>query len=349
MQHKFSTAKRSGGRRLARFAGGALAVLAASALFNRAATAAAERRTPPTGCFVDAGGTRLHYIERGSGPAIVLIHGNGSLIQDWEVSGLVERLAVAHRVIVFDRPGYGYSPRPRDRDWMPEVQADAFVAACAALGVERPVVVGHSFGTLPALAWALNHPLALSGVVLLSGYHYPVPRADMLPLFALGTRGVVDVVAHTLAPLQGRLTGPLGNKFIFAPAPITEAYKSEMPFGLMLRPVQLRATAADGLHMLPAAQRLAPRLGELTLPVAVGWGDGDLMVRPGGQSERLAAEVPHARRLELTGVGHMIHHSDPAAVAALIAGVVGIAQAASLPSGPPDLGERFETQFPGVS
>ena len=54
---------------------------------------------------------------------------------------------------------------------------------CQRLGIERPVVVGHSWGTLVALAWALRRPDEVRGLLLLSGYYYPSLRADVV-LFA---------------------------------------------------------------------------------------------------------------------------------------------------------------------
>jgi len=82
------------------------AVLAISALVNRVIAKKAERDNPPTGKFVDIGGVRLHYIERGQGEPLLLLHGNGSMIQDFLSSGLVDKAAERYRVIVFDRPGF---------------------------------------------------------------------------------------------------------------------------------------------------------------------------------------------------------------------------------------------------
>jgi alpha-beta hydrolase superfamily lysophospholipase len=77
----------------------------------------AERKNPPIGNFIECEGVRLHYLERGDpvAPSVVLFHGNGSLIQDLIISGLVDRLARRNRVLCFDRPGFGYSQRPRAR------------------------------------------------------------------------------------------------------------------------------------------------------------------------------------------------------------------------------------------
>ena len=103
--------------------------------------------------LVDADGVRLHYLERGEGLPLVLLHGNGSMIQDFVSSGLVDLAARQHRVIVFDRPGYGHSPRPRGRVWSPQAQADLFRAALERLGVSQAVIMGHSWGQRLPWQW----------------------------------------------------------------------------------------------------------------------------------------------------------------------------------------------------
>ncbi|WP_139216496.1 alpha/beta fold hydrolase [Sphingomonas sp. NFR04] len=69
--------------------GSGAAALAALALFNRASTKRAEADCPPTGHFVEVDGVTLHYVDRGEGPAVVLLHGNGVMLQDFEVSGVL--------------------------------------------------------------------------------------------------------------------------------------------------------------------------------------------------------------------------------------------------------------------
>ena len=89
----------------------AIAILAISALVNWLAAKKAERDNPPTGKFVEVKGVRLHYVEEGEGEPLVLLHGNAGMIQDFACSGLIHRAARRYRVIVFDRPGFGYSDR----------------------------------------------------------------------------------------------------------------------------------------------------------------------------------------------------------------------------------------------
>ena len=156
---------------------GSAAALGGAVIYNRWQARDAERQYPPIGRFLDVDGVRLHYIERGQGDPLVLIHGNGTMIQDFTVSGLVDRLADRYRVIVIDRPGYGYSSRPRQL-WTPYAHARLFREALAQLGVEQAVVYGHSWGTLVAMALALEFPSLVRGLVLGSGYYYPTLRAD---------------------------------------------------------------------------------------------------------------------------------------------------------------------------
>ena len=86
----------------------ATAALGVSAVHAQFAARRAEREHPATGSFVTVDGVRLHYLDPGrTGPTVVLLHGNGTMITEMEISGLVDRLAESHRVVVFDRPGFG--------------------------------------------------------------------------------------------------------------------------------------------------------------------------------------------------------------------------------------------------
>jgi pimeloyl-ACP methyl ester carboxylesterase len=158
----------------------ATATLAAMTAYNIYRARKAEREHPPTGRFVIANGVRLHYIEKGEGPPVVLLHGNVVTAEDFKTSGVLDLLARRHRVIAFDRPGFGYSDRPHGSAWSARAQADLLRAAFVVLGIDHPVVLGHSLGASVALALALNHPQEVRGLVLVSGYYYPTLRADVL-------------------------------------------------------------------------------------------------------------------------------------------------------------------------
>ena len=298
-------------------AGTAAATLVGAGLFNRANARRAEAETPPAGAFVEVDGVRLHYVDRGEGPVVVLLHGNGVMLQDFEVSGVLGLAAEQHRVIAFDRPGFGYSDRPRSTVWTPSAQADLLARALGRIGVERAVVVGHSWGTMVALAMALDHPALVGGLVLLSGYYYGTARPDVVLLSAPAIPIVGDAMAYTVSPLAGLLTGPLGIKASFSPAPVSPKF-AEFPATMSLRPSQIRATAADTALMVPGAVALSRRYGELRLPVVVLAGDGDLIVHVARHAERVVDDIDGAELRVVPGQGHMLHYAVPDQVVAAI-------------------------------
>ena len=297
--------------------GATAALLAGSALFNRASAQKAELETPPAGKFVDVDGVRLHYVDRGEGPVVVLLHGNGMMLQDFEVSGVMGLAATHRRVIAFDRPGFGYSERPRDTAWTPQAQADLLAKALKRIGVKRAVVVGHSWGTLVALAMALDHPETVTGLVLLSGYYFATARPDVFPLSIAAIPFVGDVVAHTVAPLTALISGPAALKASFAPAPVSEKFAS-FPAAMALRSSQVRAAAADTSMMVPGAAALSARYGSLVLPVVIMAGDGDLIVHPERHAKPLAEVIPSAELRMVPNEGHFFHYAVPDEVVAAI-------------------------------
>lgn len=296
---------------------GAAAALAAAALVVRARTQVAERDNPPMGQFIEVNGVRLHYVERGQGQPLVLLHGNGSMIQDFDLSGLIDLASENYRVIVFDRPGYGYSDRPRTTIWTPTAQAKLLHEALVKLGVEQPIVAGHSWGTLVAMAMALEYPTYVRSLVLLSGYYYPSARLDTPLLSPPAIPIIGDLMRYTISPLLGRLMWPAILRQLFGPAATPEHF-SEFPVWMTLRPSQIRASAAESALMIPAAFGLRDRYHELTMPVTIMAGIEDRFVDAHAQSERLHQEIPHSYLNLARGAGHMIHHLAPHEVMAAI-------------------------------
>ena len=139
------------------------AALVLLALVNYSIALLAERRRPPTGRFIEVNGASLHYTDQGAGRAVVLLHGNGVSGDDYKTSGVAERLVGAYRVIIFDRPGFGHTPRPRGQLWRAAEQADLIHAAFVKLDIRDAIIVGHSWGTLVALALADRYPANVTG------------------------------------------------------------------------------------------------------------------------------------------------------------------------------------------
>jgi pimeloyl-ACP methyl ester carboxylesterase len=305
---------------------GAGVALAAMAIFVQRKTRKTERDNPPIGKIIEVGGVRLHYVERGQGQAVVLLHGNGSMAKELEVSGLLDLASKKYRIIAFDRPGYGYSERPRATIWSPLKQAQLLYRALQHLGVDQPVVVGHSWGTMVAVAMALEQPEYVRSLLLLSGYYYPTPRVDVA-LFSPPALPVIgDVMRYTISPVLGRLIWPVMVRKLFAPAKTPERFKKQYPVWMGLRPSQLRATTEEIALMIPSAYKLGRRYHELKMPVVIMAGANDLHVIPKLHSERLHQELPQSELILVPGVGHMIQHSVPQRV------LSAIDQVASIPS-----------------
>ena len=309
--------RKSSGTRTLALGAAALGVLAFA---NHAAARRAERRHPPEGSFVEVDGIRLHYSDRGTGQPVVLIHGNAVTGADYNTSGVAELLLKSHRVIIFDRPGFGYSERPRGCLWTANEQAELLHKALRQIGVERPVVVGHSWGAIVALALAEQHPADIAGLVLLSGYYFWTLRPDVLPV-AIGALPIIgDILRYTVSPLFGWLTMPLFKRVLFSPAPIPERFQEEYSPAMALRPSQIRATSIDGALMIPGALSLRGRYKELSLPVVIMAGDGDKVVLK-RSAERLHASVKGSVLRIIKGAGHMVHHLVPEQVAGAVEAV----------------------------
>jgi pimeloyl-ACP methyl ester carboxylesterase len=291
--------------------------LGIAAIANNALARRAERHNPPVGRFIEIDGVKLHYVERGAGEPLVLLHGNGSMIQDFESSGLLNRAAQSFRVIAFDRPGFGHSARPRSTIWTPEAQAELIHLALRRLKIPKAILLGHSWGASVALSLGLKHPDVVSGLLLASGYYFPTPRADVALFSGPAIPVLGDLMAHTLSPIIARLIWPAMMRKIFGPAPIPGkfgAFSKEMA----VRPSQLRASAAEAALMIPAAFASRSEYQNVKVPVIIMAGDDDRFIDTDRQSAALHREISHSLFRRVPGSGHMIHQTATDAVMAAI-------------------------------
>jgi pimeloyl-ACP methyl ester carboxylesterase len=294
-----------------------IGALALSALGNRYLAKKAERDNPPRGQFLDIDGARLHYIERGTGEPLVLLHGNGSMIHDFESSGLIDLAAKNHRVIVFDRPGFGHSDRPRNVIWTPAAQAGLINKALQRLGVSHTLVLGHSWGASVAVALALEHPELVRGLVLASGYYYPTARADVVALSAPAVPLIGDVISYTLSPIVSRISWPLLMAKIFGPQAVPKKF-DDFPKEMAVRPSQLRASAAESALMIPDAVNFQDKYSTLKMPVSIIAGEEDRLIDIKEQSGRLHDDVAQSTFHHVPRAGHMVHQTATGAVMSAI-------------------------------
>lgn len=292
----------------------ALLVTAALVAFivvrSRVVQGRAEARYPPEGDILDVDGVRLHVVQKGRGPAVLLLHGLNGFIQDWLGPGILDDLAEDHRVIALDRPGYGHSSRPRPGLSDPRLQADLLAGLLDALDVEDVLVVGHSWGGALAMALAAQHPERVRGLVLVAPYVYPgtepndvFHRLPRLPFLR-------NVITHLFMVPVGQLVGRWFVNMSFDPEPVPEDY-SDLWHALSLRRRHFDTTIEEIRTIDPALFELVQRYGELHVPITIIAGDGDRSVNAELNARRLATVVDHAELVLLEDVGHMVLYTRP--------------------------------------
>ena len=287
---------------------------------SRAETA--EERWPPIGRFTEVQGVSVHYVQKGRGPDVVLLHGAGGNLRDFTFD-LVDRLAQSYRVTAFDRPGLGYTERlPQAAGAFntsaetPQQQAALLSAAARQIGVDDPIVLGHSFGGSIAMAWALNHNAA--AVVSVAGAVMPWPGGldAQYRVFGSALGGAL------LTPLAGAFVNPdeVQNAAgrIFAPQPVPSGYLPYVGPGLTLRPETLRANNRQVRRLKASLTAMSQRYGQIDAPVELVHGDKDTIVGLDIHANGAARLLPAARVTVLPGVGHMPHHSHAGEVIAAV-------------------------------
>lgn len=279
--------------------------------------AAAEAAYPPTGQFLQVRGRAVHADVSGTGPDVVLIHGASGNTRDFTFD-LARRLTARFRVIVFDRPGLGWSDAAGEASISPQGQAEILREAARHLGVQRPVIVGHSYGGAVAMAWALQEPEATAALVLLGGATMPWPGGlggwYSLTSSRLGRATVVPLVS-AFAPLS-RTEEAIAS--IFAPDPVPPGYADYVGAGLTLRPGSLGTNARQVNGLRPHIVEMSQAYARLALPVEILHGTADTIVPADVHAIPLCALLPDAVLTLLPGIGHMPHHADPASTVAAI-------------------------------
>ncbi|MCB1476300.1 MAG: alpha/beta fold hydrolase [Rhodobiaceae bacterium] len=289
--------------------------------YTRWRAAAIETAFPPQGRIIDVDGVKVHVLEAGpkDAPAVVLVHGASGNALD-QMLGLGQVLAQTRRVIAFDRPGLGYSERP-DRAGIstPTGQARLFASAMAAIGLEKALVVGHSWGGAMALAMALDFPGRVSGLVLLAPVSHPWPGGITWYYRLAG----LPVVGRAFCSL---FVMPVGENVVdgsaagaFKPEPPPADYTRRIAAKLLLRPKSFRANGRDMCDLKASVAAQAERYGEIGMPTLIMTGDRDGSVSPDIHSRALARQIGGARLIMLAGAGHMPHWTARERIAAEIA------------------------------
>jgi len=249
---------------------------------------------------VDIGGIRIAYTHAGSGPPLVMLHGAPADSRTWQ--WMLPELSRDHTVVAWDAPGFGQSS-DIDGTWRAAQFADALAAFIAALGIERPNLVGHSFGTMVALSLFQRYPAVPASLVLIGGY---AGWAGSLP---------PGEVARRLEMFLGM--AQMGDAFDpkSYPGLFTElipADRARMLATMMrenIRPATIRAAGHTA-----AETDLRPVLPTVDVPTLVLHGEADAR-SPLANAEMLHAAISTSRLAVLPKLGHACLVEDPEACA----------------------------------
>jgi|TARA_R110000868_G_scaffold45431_3_gene150727 pimeloyl-ACP methyl ester carboxylesterase len=287
-----------------------LVIVAGLFLFTLFIKKRVELGMPPEGRFLQVQGTRVHYLEQGTGPCILMIHGLSGVAQNFGYQVMGE-LARDHRVIAVDRPGSGYSVRhPRSSATL-DVQADVMAGVIAALKLDKPLIVGHSLGGAVALATALRYPDKVSGLALVAPLtHMPSETSKAFAALNIPYPWLRKLVGWTLAiPLSIRNREKVMD-IVFGPEAAPEDFPLRGGGFLGMRPSQFVAASTD-MHALPdVLPTMQQSYGSLKLPVGVLYGRQDRILNPQEQGQGLVDALPDTE-LELIDGGHMLPITQP--------------------------------------
>jgi pimeloyl-ACP methyl ester carboxylesterase len=294
-------------------------VLAGLVLFTAWTAQQVEKKVPPRGRFIDVDGARIHYLDEGTGPALLLVHGLGGQMHNFTHS-LLGRLRDDFRIVILDRPGSGYSTRPAKASTTIGAQARIISRFCQELKLGRSLVVGHSLGGAIALALALNYPEQVAGLALLAPLtHQPERVPPPFDGIAIASPLLRRLIAWTLATPLSVVNRERALATLFGPQPVVRDFAVRGGGLLNLRPCSFIAASADLMAAHDELGAMPTRYRDLTVPVGILYGSDDRILDPTAQGKAFAAKVEGADLELIDGGGHMILITSADRAAAFVA------------------------------
>ncbi|MFN3501540.1 MAG: alpha/beta fold hydrolase [Allorhizobium sp.] len=285
-----------------------IAVLAALAIATQLRARAIEAKTPNIGELIDVGGFRLNALHVPASPEadlppIVFIHGASGNLRD-QAGAFLQPLRGRAELLFVDRPGHGYSERGGKENDTPDGQANAIARLMEEKGIERAIIVGHSFGGAITASFGVLHPDKVEGLVFLAAATHPWPGGVDWYYHLASAPVIGPIFCHTLALHAGMMRIEPATEHVFAPNPRPDTYLEDSGPALVLRPSTFRSNAKDvaGLHAYVST--FAPRYREIMKPTVVITGDSDEIVLEEIHSKGLARDIQGSELVWIAGLGH---------------------------------------------
>jgi haloalkane dehalogenase len=259
---------------------------------------------------------RMHYIDQGSGPVILFVHGTPT--NSYEYRHLMAALSSTHRCIAPDHLGFGQSDRPQAFAYTPEAHAANLREFVDALGLDRFSLVVHDFGG------PIGLPLALSGRVerltIMNSWAWPLDDDPKMARAARFIGGAAGRLLYRYANASLRLIMPSAYGDRRKLTKEIHRHYLDVFRDRDARVLVLHALAKSLLASRAYYQSLLDRVGVLqAMPVLIVWGMKDSAFPP-SQLERWRTLLPHAAVVQIDGAGHWPHEEEPAQVIAALKG-----------------------------
>jgi pimeloyl-ACP methyl ester carboxylesterase len=257
---------------------------------------------------VEVHGHRIAYLDAGHGPPVILLHGFGGSMWQWEYQQAA--LAAQARVLTPDVLGSGLSDKP-DIAYSPEEMLAFVTGFMDALEIRQAVLVGHSMGAGLAIGMALDHPERVAALVLISGLPPHVEESLTNPTLkrALATRAPAWLVAFGNWLFGGWFTEGVLKELVYDQTMLTPAVL-ERSHRNRKRPGLFGPLLAAGRNLPLWENGFAPRIGSIRQPTLVIWGEEDRVFRlPVG--EALHRRIPGSTFASIPRAGHMPQWEQP--------------------------------------
>jgi len=271
--------------------------IAAGCLLFGAAPALAAPAFVPVPALAPVEGGKVAYETCGAGPkALVLLH--DGILDSSAFDAVWPQLCARFKVVRYDRRGYGNSPAAA----APYDAVGDLAAVMKAAGIDHATVLGSSSGGGIAVDFALAHPYAVDGLVLVGAAVNGFKPTDH---FNKRTMALVGLLS------QGRLADAVQDPYILTPS--ADAQRAFVLADLTAHPGNFGASRMikDGLEVMG-------RLGGIKAPTLIITGEVD-MPDVHAHAGALEALIPGARRIVMTGGGHFIYLERPDAFADTVA------------------------------
>lgn len=260
-------------------------------------------------------GHRIAYLDQGQGPPVILIHGFGGSMWQWEYQQAA--LAGQFRVITPDLLGAGLSDKP-EIEYRPDQLLEFLTGFMDALHIPQAVMIGNSMGAGLAIGLALDYPTRVSSLILIDGL--PARVMDHLgsPSLrrALTTPAPSWIVSVGNWLFGGSLLESTLREFIHDPALLTQAVLDRSNRNRQ-RPGLFRALLTVGTNLPLWERDFAPRIGTIAHRTLIIWGEED-RVFPIKAGDELHQMIARSQYIRVPNAGHIPQWEQPDVVNAKI-------------------------------